>query len=162
MNIVKPVARNFRTSTQVMPVSVVSDWQDICTVIASAESGSAVSGGVVVNPSAITRLGQAWYKVGGLGTIVKLRLKYKDAVTSGSVVIQLFGRSESGQCEPLLVDDSNEYTLAVDSANDVRDGTWRYTAPIEVDAEGCQYVIAAIKTAFDGSDTEGAVQAKVK
>jgi hypothetical protein len=150
----------------VLPVSIVSDWVDVCVDPANLDNESGVmSGGAVVNPSAISRSTQSWLQIAGIGTIVQVRLKYP---TSGSVaaspVVQVFGRDRL-QFPQRLVDAGGVHALplTVDAAGDVRDGQFSYTQPVEVDADGCAEVIAAVRTALTGTGLSGAtIQARVK
>ncbi len=152
-----------------LPVSVVSDWVDVCTAPTVAESDTGVvAGGTVVAPTLITRAAQNWLFVAGLGSTVQLRLKYP---TVGSVttspVVQVFGRDRRGAPQR-LVDGSGVHALAlsVDTINDVRDAAtpqMSYTQPVEVDADGCAEVLAAIREALAGTGLTGAtIQARVK
>ena len=152
-----------------LPVSVASDWVDLCTAPAAVESDAGVmAAGTVVAPTLITRAAQNWLYVAGLGSTVQLRLKYP---TAGSVttspVVQPFGRDRRGAPQR-LVDGSGVHalTLSVDPANDVRDAAtpqMSYTQPVEVDADGCTEMLAAVRTALAGTGLTGAtIQARVK
>jgi hypothetical protein len=148
------------TNTPVNPTMVQNDWFDACTAPATAESGGAVSGGVVVNPSAIGRAGQSWHAAASAPNIVELRLKYKTGVTGvTSPVVQTFGRDAAGKTMRLVdpVAGAHALTLTVDAANDVRDSDgYSYTQPVLVDLDGARAFIAAVKTAFAASDPTGA------
>lgn len=150
----------------VLPVSVASDWADVCTAPTALDNEAGVAvGGVVVNPSAIMRSAQSWLQIAGIGTIVQVRLKYPTAASiSASPVVQIFGRDRL-QSPQRLLDNGGVHalTLSVDSTNDARDGVYSYTQPVEVDAEGSSEVIAAVKTALAGTGVTGAtLQARVK
>jgi hypothetical protein len=116
----------------VLPVSIVSDWSDVCSDPATPDNEPGVTaGGVVVNPSAIARAAQSWLVIAGLGTTVQVRLKYP---TAGSVattpVVQVFGRDRAQRAQRLVdYGGVHQLTLAVDGANDVRDGVYSYSQP---------------------------------
>lgn len=155
----------FRRSPINSPVSPVSDWTAVCTDVTVTDNSTAT----VLNPSSISRSSQNWLEVGGIGTIVQFRLRYKLAITvTTPPVIQPFGRDMHLGGTPLaqrLLDSggTHQLTLTPDATNDVQDGTYGYTQPVEVDASACQGVIAAVKTAFAASDTTGAqIEARVK
>ncbi len=152
-----------------LPVSVVSDWVDLCTAPTAAEADSGVmAGGAVVAPTLVTRAAQNWLYVAGLGSTVQLRLKYPTAGTvTTSPVVQPFGRDRRGAPQR-LVDGSGVHALvlSVDPVNDVRDSAtpqMSYTQPVEIDADGCAEVLAAVRTALAGTGLTGAtIQARVK
>lgn len=159
------ITPTFRRSPIYAPVSPVSDWVAICTDVTATDNSTAT----VLNPSGITRSAQNWYEIGGVGTIVQFRLRYTTGITvTVPPVIQPFGRDMHLGGTPLcqrLVDNggSHQITLTPDATNDVQDGTYSYTQPVDVDASACQGVIAAIKTAFAASNTTGAqIEARVK
>ncbi|MGD9645219.1 MAG: hypothetical protein AB7U73_05870 [Pirellulales bacterium] len=152
-----------------LPVSVVSDWVDVCNAPTTDENDAGVvAAGTVVAPTLVTRVAQNWLFVAGLGSTVQVRLKYP---TAGSVttspVVQMFGRDRRGVPQR-LVDGSGVHALAlsVDAASDVRDAAtpqMSYTQPVEVDADGCAEVLAAVRTALAGTGLTGAtIQARVK
>ncbi len=150
----------------VLPVSIASDWIDICTQPNATDNESGVmTAGLVVNPSAITRATQNWLQMAGFGTIVQLRLKYPTAANGlTNPVVQIFGRDRLEQAQRLVdAGGVHSVTLSIDAANDVRDATFSYTQPVECDANGCAEVLAAVKTALTGTGITGAtIQARVK
>lgn len=150
----------------VLPISVVSDWVDICADPATSDNESGVmTSGVVTNPLAISRSTQKWLDLAGLGTIVQVRLKYPTSATGvSSPSVQLFGRDRQRRAQRLLSSiGSHEETLATDPAHDVRDESFSYTQPIDYDADGCAEVLAAVKSPLSGTSIAGAtIQARVK
>ncbi|MBX7073595.1 MAG: hypothetical protein K1X71_10645 [Pirellulales bacterium] len=150
----------------VLPVAVASDWVDVCLDPAQIDNEPGVqAAGVVVNPGAIARAAQTWLAIAGLGTSLQARLKYPTAATvSASPVAQVFGRDRQGRAQRLVdAGGLHAQTLSVDVANDVRDGVYSYTQPIEVDADGCAETLVAIRTALAGTGLAGAtIQARVK
>jgi predicted DNA-binding transcriptional regulator AlpA len=164
-----PVASgSFRTESRqpekLMPrqittvASIETNWFDVCTTPSTADN----SGNAVVQPGSITR---DLLAMGSQGTLIQVRLKYPTSATvTTSPVVQLFGKDGGGLFQRLSdIDGIHQQTLSVDTSNDVRDGTYSYTQPIEVDADACSYVLAAIKTALAGSGLTGAtIQARVK
>jgi hypothetical protein len=150
----------------VLPVSIVSDWVDLCTDPATIDNESGVmTSGVVTNPGAITRTAQNWLDLAGVGTLVQVRLKYPTASSGVSgPVVQVFGRDRQKRAQR-LVDGlgGHQITLAVDTANDIRDGQFSYTQPTDFDAQGCAEVLAAVRTALSGTGISGAtIQARAK
>jgi hypothetical protein len=52
-----------------LPVSIVSDWVDLCAAPTVAESDAGVVvGGTVIAPTLVTRAAQNWLYVAGLGS----------------------------------------------------------------------------------------------
>ncbi|MBX9788654.1 MAG: hypothetical protein K2Y37_07035 [Pirellulales bacterium] len=137
-----------------------SHWVAVCTDVATADN----SGSVVTNPYSITRTSQNWIQLNGLGTTVQFRLQYPvGATVTTSPVIQCFGRDVAGGTASnsradRLVDPSlaHALTLLVDPSNDVDDGTYKCTQPVEVDANGNIEVIAAVMIALAGTGLSGA------
>ena len=137
-----------------------SHWVMVCDDVTIEDN----SGDVVTNPYSITRSTQNWIQLNGLGTTVQFRLRYPvGATVSTSPIIQCFGRdvasgTTSTSKAQRLLDPSlaHALTLFVDPANDVNDGTYKYTQPVEVDAGGNIEVIAAVMTALAGTSLSGA------
>lgn len=153
-----------------VPASPQTDWR----TINSAPTTSDNSGSTVVNPGGITRSAVVdnVLSMSGKGTWVQVRLKYPTAatVTANTPIVQLFGADRgSGNSGTALyqrlldASSGHEQTLSVDTTNDVRDGTYSYTAPVDIDASACATVLCAIKTVLGGSGLTGAViQARIK
>jgi hypothetical protein len=139
---------------RVVPVSEQSDWSQVCDAPATADN----AGSTVTNPGGITRAEQHWLPTAGRGTQVAICLKYPaGASISTQVVVQPFGRDSAGIPQALLdAAGGNALTLTA-SATDATDGTWKYTAPVYVDALGSKDVLVAVKTALAGSTITGAV-----
>lgn len=155
-------ARRSRDMVLSVPVSVSSDWMDICTAPETADN----SGSSVVLPLAISRAEQSFLDVNGLGTTLQIRLKYDDALTSPTnPVVQPFGFDGNNSPQQLVdVDGIHELELTVAPTTDVQDGTYKYTKAVEVDMDGSSKVLVAIKTAFDGTGVKNnsCIQARVK
>lgn len=146
-----------------VPVSVISDWVDVCTAPETADN----SGSTVVAPLGITREAQNRIYNHGVGTTLQIRLKYDDgAGTLTSPVVQPFGFDGNNSPQKLVnADGDHELTLTLDATNDVQDGTYKYSQPVEVDMDGCASVLVAVKTAFNatsGTETNSAIQVRVK
>ena len=146
-----------------VPVSVLSDWVDVCTAPETADN----SGSTIVSPLAITRDDQNRLYNSGVGTTLQIRLKYDDgATTLTSPVVQPFGFDGNDSPHKLVnADGDHELTLTLDGTNDVQDGTYKYSQPVEVDMDGCASVLVAVKTAFNatsGTETNSAIQVRVK
>jgi len=145
------------------PASIISEWYTVGSTITTADN----SGSVIVNPSLISGIGTTRYYVSMMGrsTSLQVRMRYK---TSGTVttspVVQMFGYTENGLYQRLLDATAlHQIPLAVDTTNDVRDGTYSYTQPVEVDASACNQVLVTVMTALAGSGITGAtIEARVK
>ena len=146
-----------------VPVSIISDWVDVCTAPETSDN----SGSTVVAPLGITRAEQNRIYSHGVGTTLQIRLKYDDgASTLTSPVVQPFGFDGNSSPQKLVdADGTHELTLTLDATNDVQDGTYKYSQPVEVDMDGCASVLVAVKTAFNatsGTETNSAIQVRVK
>lgn len=142
------------------PTSIVSNWVDLCSDIATADN----SGNTVLNPSNITRAAQGKLAMLGSGTTVQWRIKYTTGLTITACTIQPFGFDVNSAPERLL-DSTGTHALAFvsDSANDVQDGTKSYTASQETDANGAFQVMGAIKVLATGTGAAtGVLQVRVK
>lgn len=157
------VDRNAPDVEAMVPVSVISDWVDLCTAPETADN----SGSTVVAPLGITRAEQFRLFTRGIGTTLQIRLKYDDgASTLTSPVVQPFGFDGNNSPQKLVdADGTHELTLTLDDTSDVQDGTYKYSQPVEVDMDGCASVLVAVKTAFNatsGTETNSAIQVRVK
>lgn len=157
------VDRNAPDVEAMVPVSVLSDWIDVCTAPETADN----SGNTIVAPLGITREAQNRLFNRGVGTTLQIRLKYDDgASTLTSPVVQPFGFDGNSSPQKLVdADGTHELTLTLDGTNDVQDGTYKYSQPVEVDMDGCASVLVAVKTAFNatsGTETNSAIQVRVK
>jgi len=155
--------RNMPDVPAMVPVSVISDWVDVCTEPEEADN----SGSTVVAPLSITREAQNRLYNHGIGTSAQIRLKYDDgAGTLTNPVVQPFGFDGNDSPQKLVnADGDHELTLTIDATNDVQDGTYKYTAPVEVDMDGCASILVAIKTAFNagtGTENNATIQVRVK
>lgn len=142
------------------PVAPLTDWVEVNTAVETADN----SGSSVVLPSDIDQ--DRLMDVLGIGTSLMVMLGYDDALTvSADPVIQIFGKDSDGQYHALRNSDGNhEITLTTAASTDVQDGTLKWTVPIEVDLDGSQQVLVAIKTALAGTGTtnNSVLKAKVK
>lgn len=157
------VDRNAPDVEAMVPVSVLSDWVDICTAPEAADN----SGSTVVAPLGITRAEQNRLFNRGVGTTLQIRLKYDDGAGSLTApVVQPFGFDGNNSPQKLVdANGDHELTLTLDGTNDVQDGTYKYSQPVEVDMDGCASVLVAVKTAFNassGDETNSAIQVRVK
>jgi len=155
--------RNNGNPPEMVPVSIINDWVDICTAPEAADN----AGSTVVAPLAITRAEQNRLRNHGYGTTLQIRLKYDDGIgTVTSPVVQPFGFDGNNAPQRLVdAEGEHELTLTIDLTNDVQDGTYGYTAPVEVDMDGNASVLVAVKTAFNagsGTETNSAIQVRVK
>ena len=146
-----------------VPVSVISDWVDVCTAPETTDN----SGSAVVNPGAITRSAQNKIYNHGVGTTLQIRLKYDaGAGTLTNPVVQPFGFDGNGLPQKLVdADAAHEQTLTLSASSDVTDGTYKYSQPVEVDMDGCASVLVAVKTAFaasTGTVSNSTIQVRVK
>lgn len=138
----------------VRPISTITQWGVACSDTSATDN----SGSTVVNPSLITRSAQHWVQMGQRGTTLEVRFKYPTgATTPVGPVVQIFGRDANLICER-LTDSTATHTLSLttDTTNDVRDSTYSYTQPIEVDCNANAEAIVAIKTAQTGTGMTGA------
>ena len=155
--------RNMPDVPLIVPVSVISDWVDVCTEPETADN----AGSTVVALLSITRDANNRLYNQGVGTSLQIRLKYDDgAGTLTSPVVQPFGFDGNDSPQRLVnADGDHELTLTIDATNDVQDGTYKYTQPVEVDMDGCQSVLVAVKTAFNagtGVENNSTIQVRVK
>lgn len=146
-----------------VPVSVISDWVDICTAPETADN----SGSAVVNPGTITRADQNKLYNHGIGTTLQIRLKYDTgASTLTNPVVQPFGFDGNGVPQKLVdANATHEQTLTLSESGDVRDSSFKYSQPVEVDMDGCASVLVAVKTAFaasGGTVNNSTIQVRVK
>lgn len=157
------IDRNAPDVEPVVPVSIISDWVDVCDAPETADN----SGSTVVNPGGITRSAQKLLQNRGVGTSVQVRLKYDvGASTLTNPVVQVFGFDGNGVPTKLRDKDGNhELTLTLDATNDVRDSLFKYSVPVEVDMDGCSSILVAVKTAFaasSGTVSNSTIQVRVK
>lgn len=145
------------------PASVISEWQTVGTTVTTADN----SGSIITNPGNISTLNttRLYVSMQGRFTSVQFRLKYPTAGTvTTNVIVQPFGYTENGLYQRLVDATAlHQIPLTVDTTNDVRDGTYSYTQPAEVDASACDKVLIAVYTALAGTSLTGAtIQARVK
>lgn len=157
------VERNMPDVPSIVPVSVIDDWIDICSAPETADN----SGNTIVAPLGIVRAEQNRLYNNGVGTSLQIRLKYDDgAETLTSPVVQPFGFDGNDSPQRLVnADGDHELTLTIDATNDVQDGTYKYTQPVEVDMDGSASVLVAVKTAFNagtGTEDNATIQVRVK
>jgi hypothetical protein len=147
---------------EMVPVSILSDWVDVCTAPETADN----SGSTVVAPLGLTREELKRLYNRGRGTTLQIRLKYDDGISAvTSPVVQPFGFD--GNDAPMRLRDAegeHELELTIDLTNDVQDGTYGYTEPVEVDMDACASVLVAVKTAFNATGTKNnsTIQARLK
>jgi len=145
---------------EMIPVSPCTNWMTINSAPKVADNG----GSAVVTPNAITRAAVVRLRVYPRGTMVAIRMKYETAASAiTDPVIQAFGIDSADEVQRLLdAAGIHALTLTTDGTNDVRDGTYSYTAEVEVDAKGCLDVICAVQTAAVGTDMpDPVIQARV-
>lgn len=137
-----------------------SEIKTAWTVANSAPETADNSGSAVTAPLSITRADVHYIAVNGKASKVRVRLKYDDGLSSiTDTVVQVFGfdrefGSETGPVGERLVDSSgdHEQTLTT-AATDFADGTYKYTDPVEVNLNGNNYIMVAVKTALSGTGT---------
>lgn len=151
-------------SQSVIPVSLMSDWIDVCTSLLVANN----SGSSVIAPYGITTSTLFPFCMMGGATGFQARMKYDSAkVVTGSAVVQFFGFDSGGlatgafdmtACVPQALYDGSstpvhELTFATATSTDVKfssaaDGiVWAYTPHQELDAKGNMFVLPTVKTA---------------
>lgn len=162
----RPSNQNFYT----IPVSVQSDWQTV--IDAGGVDGADAT--PITNPAAeMAATDHHALLTEVRGTTVLLRVKYDDGISAVTpAVIQVFGGSGTVTnlgvadiYEPLFDAAGNhQITMTVDTTNDVSDGTFNWTDPVELDFNGCAVVIVGIHTAFSGTGTytTATLEAKIK
>jgi hypothetical protein len=142
----------------VVEAQEISDWVAACTAPETADN----SGNTVVLPNALTRSDLVLLSSHGHGRTLQIRLKYDTGISAPtSPVIQAFGFDGTGTPSqpigsPMRLLDGNgdhELTLTIDTTNDVRDGSFKYTKPVEVDMAACSNFLIAVKTAFAATGT---------
>jgi hypothetical protein len=101
-----------------------------------------------------------------------LRVKYDDGISGvTNAVIQAFGGSGTITAlgvadiyEPLFDSSGNhKITMTTDTTNDISDGTFNWTDPVELDFNGCGMVLVGISIAFSGTGvyTTATLEAKI-
>lgn len=163
VSLVPSVVRADRVTQTTNPASVTSEWQDVGTTVTTADN----SGSIVTNPGSISTLNttRLYVSMQARFTSVQFRLKYPTAGTvTTNIIVQPFGLTLGGLYQRLVDATAlHQIPLTVDTTNDVRDGTYSYTQPAEVDASACDKVLIAVYTALAGTSLTGAtIQARVK
>ena len=147
---------------EVVPVSIISDWVECCTAPETADN----AGSTVIAPLGITRSTQNRVTNVGRGTTLQIRLKYDDGVSGvTSPVVQPFGFDGNNSPQRLVNSaGTHELTLTIDTTNDVTDGTYKFTQPVEVDMDANRDMLVAVKTAFAATGTvnNSAIQIRTK
>lgn len=149
----------------VFPIQFPSAWQ---TVIDAGGMDDADASPIVNPTTEITTSDRHIFKV-KRGTTLRFRMKYDDGVTVPTdPVINVFGRLNSN--DPWMPlqnkNGAQDITMTTALADDVRDGTFRYTTPdidaAAVDCEGCMEILVGVKTAFaaTGDVTTATLEAK--
>jgi hypothetical protein len=158
----EPGSHGSQDVPEVVPVSIISDWIDCCLTPETADN----SGSTITNPAGVTDFLARLLSNVGRGTTAQIRLKYDDGITGEtSPVVQPFGLDGNGSPQRLVnASGTHELTLTMDLTNDVTDGTYKFTQPVEVDMDGNRDILVAIKTAFNGTGTKNnaTIQVRVK
>lgn len=135
---------------RVRPSDACANWVVVCSAPKTADNG----GSTVVQPGAITRAELKALDVRSFGSTVHLSFQYEtgaSAITDPEV--QVFGFDDNDVPFPLYTkDEAHEVTLATDTTNDVRDGTWKYTEPVEILLAGASFALVTVKTAAAGTN----------
>lgn len=143
----------------VAPVSIVSEWVDV------HEAPEVQDGNPTINPGALASSSLSILLLQGCCTTLQVRLKYRTSVAvTVEPVIQVFGCTAGGSYQRLLNGDGqHQLTLDVDATNDVVDGTWSYSQPVEVDVDGCDSALVTVMTALaQGAQNDAVIQARPK
>lgn len=154
---------NVRDGAFGVPVSVVGRWVLICSDLYASDN----SGSEVVSPLLITRTAQRKFVVSGVGTVLMLCMKYRSNITTVTQmpVVQPFGLDDQGVPNRLRdASGTHALTLTAATATDVILGSYKYTVPVEVDMDGAEKVLVAVKTPVttSGGTSEAELWAKVK
>ena len=144
------------------PAAIVSEWVSAIDAggIATTDNG----GSDITNPDdQIDGLTRHILKVNKRGTFLQVRLVYDDGLASiTDPVVQIFGRYSGSEMWQRLRNMSSSplinVTLVTDQdANDVTDGTFKYTDPLfkaqTVDLNATDEVLIGVKTALAGTGT---------
>jgi hypothetical protein len=138
----------------VVTKTLISDWEDTNTTVTSSDN----SGSSVTNPTALITATPARKINADRATIGMFCVKYPSGASAlTDAVIRIFGIDSNGvpgRC--LSASGASEQTCTSSTTNDTTDGTWKYTAAVEVDLAGYHYFIATVKTAFAGTAITGA------
>lgn len=140
-----------------IPVSIVTDWVVACSDLTEYDGAS--NGTAIVNPFSIARAELHWLEMRGQGTTVLISMKYPSGASiSTQVVVQPIGKDGNGIPQPLYDSARSNYLTLTAAATDLEevDGDYKFTVPVEVDAEGCTEVLVPIKTALAGTGITGA------
>ncbi len=158
--------RPSNTNKLTTPVSISSDWFTV--VDPTGADGADGGSGTITNPVAeITNSTSHKVVVNRRGTTFLCRGKYDDGDTAPTEnVVQIFGKDSNGLWMKLTdASGTHKLTLAVDTTNDVSDGTHNWTEPVEVDMQGCSEILVGISIAYadgDGTPTAAGIEGKIK
>ena len=150
----------------VRPAQISTGWWTLIDAAGMDDADNA--GNDITNPtSSITLSTRKIVQVGnpddgGVGTTLLIRMAYDAATTSAGTlpVVQIFGRRDSDDSWQRLLNKAAtpayNVTPVTATTTDVNDGTLKYTANDQLthafDLQGCNEILAGVKTAYAGSD----------
>ncbi len=153
---------------------VTSEYKNPWTTIIDQGGLETQDAVAVLDPDAeITNATTHIFNTGGQGTVMHLRMKYDDGLTSiTDPIVQVFGRATPNDQWQALFNSNSAPTLLsviVTSGTDVTDGVDDYTAPGGIDGEvtfnlnGCSQILVGVTTvlAATGDPTLSTLQARV-
>lgn len=153
----------------VIPVSLSALWTWAISegrVATADNSGSSITNPTTMITAATQRI---LLRRSRAGTTLLLRLAYSAGATvSTSPVVEVFGRTGTNAWQRLENKSGAVAVTLTAAADDVTDGTLKYTHPSMTthafDCAGCDEILVGVKTAFAvsaGVTTNAEVQAKI-
>ena len=145
--------KNSHRPDLVIPVSPLTNWQTLTVNPKNADA----------TPHDIsTWSARNFLEVFNLGTSAMLRLRYPKANTV-TTNPEIYVVGFDGEDQPSFLYDSNDdhQLVLAFNANDLKDGVYGYTKPVEVDMDGCRAVTVGIVVAA-ALTGDAAIQIKVK
>lgn len=141
----------------VRPAQLAAKWDYLISNggLETADNG----GSSITNPATqVTNSTTRIMKCAGRGTILRLRMRYDDGITTSTdPVVQVFGRFDDGEAWQKLVNKAATHEVSFPSteAADAADGTDKYTDvdPDDHawDLDGCNEILVGVKTALAAS-----------
>lgn len=130
------------TVQRVRPITNVSPWQDLVTDVTATDDQT--------HPAAITRTGQNQFDNLGEATLLDVRLKYPAGLTvTTNPIVYLVGFDQNGV--PMYLQDTSgnkSWTLTPAGTDTIDASGMHYTSWVQVDMQGCRYVVACVQTAI--------------
>lgn len=121
------------------------------------------AGSPVKNPNALASAAHRLLKLPHNATTLQVRMRYDDGDTiTTPPTVNVFGFDESAEAlaTPLGESDGTTSIQLADSADDVSDGAYEYTVPVDVVLKGHRYAIVAIEIVANAAGDDPIIQAR--